>query len=328
MGRRVLLVAHPGVLGMELLAARDILDGVNTWRLGQGQRRAYDIELATLDGSDADVWGGLRLGPCRPLTGWAQPLDTLIVTGGYHAVEAADDAALVGAVREAAGSARRVVSVCTGAFILAAAGLLDGKRCTTHWRYGDALAARHPNLVVDTEPIFIRDGDVWTSAGATAGFDLLLALVEEDEGVEAARAVAKILVLFLRRTGNQSQFSAQLEAQLADRHPFRELQQFIADHPAADLSLPALAARVHMSGRHFARVFRSETGVSPGRYVERIRLETARRRLEESALTIDAVAAECGFGNYQSMRRAFVVALGVTPTEYRRRFGSQVSLVV
>ena len=188
--------------------------------------------------------------------------------------------------------------------------------------FGDELAARHPAVTVDTGPIFIHDGDTWTSAGITAGFDLLLALVEADEGAEAARVVARTLVVFLRRTGSQAQFSAQLEAQLADRHPFRELQQFIADHPDADLALSTLAARMHMSPRHFARVFRAETGVSPGRYVDRARLETARRRLEESEQPVEAVAAASGFGNYQAMRRAFVGALGVSPAEYRRRFGA------
>ncbi|HEX6492357.1 MAG TPA: helix-turn-helix domain-containing protein [Candidatus Dormibacteraeota bacterium] len=326
MARRVLIVAHPGVLGMELLGARDIFEMVNTFLGRQGAGPAYKVEIATLDGAPARLWGGLELGPVRRLAGWRAPLDTLVVVGGLLAVEASEDPALTAAVRRAAGRARRVVGLCTGAFLLAAAGLLDGRRATTHWLYGDELAARHPEVGLDTGPIFVRDGDTWTSAGVTAAFDLLLALVEADEGADVARFVARALVVFLRRTGSQAQFSLQLETQVADRHPLREVQQFIADHPDADLSLPALAERVSMSTRHFARVFRARTGVSPGRYVERIRLETARRRLEESEQPVDAVAAACGFGNDQAMRRAFGSALGVSPAEYRRRFGSVATL--
>lgn len=326
MARRIVIVAHPGVLGMELLGARDIFEMANTVLGRQGAGPAYKVEIATLDGAPARLWGGLELGPVRRLAGWRAPLDTLVVVGGLLAVEASEDPALAAAVRRAAGRARRVVGLCTGAFLLAAAGLLDGRRATTHWLYGDQLAARHPEVGLDTGPIFVRDGDTWTSAGVTAAFDLLLALVEADEGADVARFVARALVVFLRRTGSQAQFSLQLETQVADRHPLREVQQFIADHPDADLSLPALAERVSMSTRHFARVFRARTGVSPGRYVERIRLETARRRLEESEQPVDAVAAACGFGNDQAMRRAFASALGVSPAEYRRRFGSVATL--
>jgi transcriptional regulator GlxA family with amidase domain len=319
--RHIVIVAHPGVLGMELLGARDIFEMVNTLLGWRGRAPAYRVEIATLDGSPARLWGGLELGPTRRLAGWRAPLDTLVVAGGTHAVEASEDPALAAAVRRAAGRARRVVGLCTGAFLLAAAGLLEGRRATTHWLYGDELAARHPAVTVDTGPIFVRDGDRWTSAGVTAAFDLLLALVEADEGAEVARFVARALVVFLRRTGSQAQFSVQLETQMADRHPLREVQQFVADHPDADLSLAALAERVNMSPRHFARVFRATTGVSPGRYVDHVRLETARRRLEESEQPVDAVAAACGYGNDQAMRRAFTGALGVSPAEYRRRFG-------
>jgi transcriptional regulator GlxA family with amidase domain len=231
-------------------------------------------------------------------------------------------------VRRAAQFSRRVVGVCTGAFILAAAGLLDGRRCTTHWAWGDALAARHPLAKVDTEPIFIDDGDVWTSAGVTSGFDMLLALVEQDAGGEAARYVAKLLVLYLRRTGNQSQFSVTTgsAAQLAHREPMRRLQEYIAANPAADLTAATLAARVNMSPRHFTRVFRAEVGESPRRYVERVRLQAARRMLEESVLGTQAVAVAAGFGSYEAMRRAFALALDVSPTEYRRRFGAEPDL--
>jgi transcriptional regulator GlxA family with amidase domain len=209
---------------------------------------------------------------------------------------------------------------------IAAAGLLDGRRVTTHWRACEQLARRFPSLRVDPEPIFVRDGAVYTSAGVTAGMDLALALVEEDEGREVALHVARELVLFLRRPGGQSQFSAQLAVQLADREPLRELQAWIADHLGADCSVEALAARVAMSPRNFARVFAHEVGVTPARFVERVRVEAARRRLEESAHGVERIAAHCGFGSSESMRRAFLRTLRVPPTAYRSRFRADPSV--
>jgi transcriptional regulator GlxA family with amidase domain len=266
---------------------------------------------------------GLEIASTNSLTGYVGDIDTLIVSGGLKAIAASDDPQLVSAVKVAAGRARRVVSLCTGDFILAAAGLLDGRRAVTHWRHGEQLAARYPRIKVDIEPIFIRDGKMWTSAGVMASFDLLLALVQEDFGTEVARSVARSLVLFLRRTGSQAQFSRQLATQLSDQHPIRELQQYIADHPAADLTLSTLAERLHMSVRHLARVFRQEVGVSPGQYVQGTRIETARRRLEETELGVKSIAADCGFGSSESLRRVFVQTLGVSPSEYRQRFGGE-----
>ena len=324
MSKRVLLVAHPGALGVELLGVRDILELANSYARREGVPEPFLVELATHDGGPVRLWAGLELGPVLHLGTYDEPVDTLIVVGSPVAEEAAEIPELVAGVRLAASRSRRVVGVCTGAFILAAAGLLDGRRCTTHWAWGDALAAKHPLAEVDTDPIFIDDGDVWTSAGVTSGFDMLLALVEQDAGADAARYVAKLLVLYLRRTGNQSQFAIATgsAAQLAHREPLRDLQQYIAEHPGADLSAEKLAARVNMSPRHFSRVFRTEVGESPRRYVERVRLATARRMLEESAHGTEAVAVSAGFGSYEAMRRAFALALGVSPAEYRRRFGA------
>jgi transcriptional regulator GlxA family with amidase domain len=323
--RDILIVGHPGVLGMEVLGARDIFEMANYWLAQQGRKPVYRVQLASLDGRPLQLWGGLELGPAVAVDRWGA-VDTLVVGGGLHAPEAAADDALVEAVRRVAGRSRRVAGMCTASFILAGAGLLDGRRATTHWLFGDELAARYPAVEVDTHPIYIRDGDVWTSAGITAAFDLILALIEEDLGVEAARSVARGLVVFLRRTGNQAQYSAQLAMQMADRAPFQELVQFIADHPDADLSLPALAARVHMSPRNFTRVFRSQLGLSPARYVERSRLETARRRLEETDLSMDAIADACGFGSAETLRRVFVQSLSVSPAEYRRRFATRTEM--
>lgn len=324
MPRRILIVAHPGALGVELLGVRDILELANAYARREGQPVPFKVELATHDGAPIQLWAGLELGPVRNLHMTRAAIDTLIVVGSPVAEEAAEIPELVAGVRLAAARSRRVVGVCTGAFILAAAGLLDGRRCTTHWAWGDALAAKHPLAKVDTDPIFIDDGDIWTSAGVTSGFDMLLALVEQDVGVDAARYVARLLVLYLRRTGNQSQFAESAPsttAQLAHREPLRALQQHIAENPAADLTLASLAARVNMSPRHFTRVFRTEIGLSPRQYVERARLQAARRMLEETALGVEAVAVAAGFGNYEAMRRAFFIALDVAPSEYRKRFG-------
>jgi transcriptional regulator GlxA family with amidase domain len=210
--------------------------------------------------------------------------------------------------------------VCTGAFVLAAAGLLDGRRATTHWASAGELAERYPAVEVDPEPIFLHDGHVWTSAGVTAGMDLALALVEEDLDREAALTIARHLVLFLRRPGNQSQFSATLAAQQPAREPLRDVQRYALEHVAENLSVEALATRAHMSPRNFARAFAAEAGITPGRYVERVRLEAARRALEDTDQPIATVAATCGFGTAETMRRTFLRALGVAPAEYRRRY--------
>jgi transcriptional regulator GlxA family with amidase domain len=322
-----MIVAHPGALGMELLGVRDILLIANALCAQAGRPEPYGVEVAA-PGGEVPLWGGLALSGVRDLATTRVAVDTLIVVGGPVADQAVKDPALVAGVRRLATRSRRVVGVCTGSLILAAAGQLDGRRVTTHWGYGEALAAAHPGVEVDTDPIYVTDGRVWTSAGVTAGYDLLLALVEADVGPDIARGVAQQLVLYLRRSGTQSQFSAAISAQPARRQPLRELQDYISAHPAENLSLSALAGRLHMSPRHFARVFSAEVGVSPGRYVEQVRLETARRLLVESDVPTEAVARAAGFGNYQALRRAFLTVLGVSPAEYRRRFGAGLSLVV
>jgi transcriptional regulator GlxA family with amidase domain len=248
-------------------------------------------------------------------------IDTMIVGGGSGARGAAADARLVRSVAAMAKRARRVASVCTGAFVLAAAGLLDGKRATTHWASCEALARNHPRVRVERDPIYVKDGRVWTSAGVTAGIDLALAMVEEDLGREVANLVAKWLVVFVRRAGGQAQFSAQLSAQAAEREPLRDLQAWIVEHPDAALDVPSLARRAGMSGRHFARVFRAEVGLTPASYVERVRVETARRLLETTARSIEDVATRAGFGTPEALRRAFARRLGLSPRDYRNRFG-------
>jgi transcriptional regulator GlxA family with amidase domain len=225
-------------------------------------------------------------------------------------------------VGRSAPSARRVASVCTGAFVLARAGLLDGRTATTHWADCAALAEQHPAVRVEPDRIFVRDGKVSTSAGVSAGIDLALAFVEEDLGTGVARAVARELVVFVKRPGGQTQFSTQLQWQLPERDALQTLQAWIADNLRGDLSVEALAARAGMSTRTFARVFAREVGLTPAAYVEAVRLEAARTALEDSGATVEGVARTCGFGTVETFRRAFHRHLGVSPSQYRERFRS------
>jgi transcriptional regulator GlxA family with amidase domain len=262
----------------------------------------------------------VTLVPDSSFSACREPIDTLIVAGGTGTRRAEEDEHLIEWLRGAAKRSRRVASVCTGAFVLARAGLLDGRRATTHWASCADLAARYPAVTVAPDPIFVRDGNIATSAGVTAGMDLALALVEEDLGREVALEAARWLVLFLKRPGGQAQFSAQLAAQTADRAPLRELQAWIPDHLDEDLSVPALARRASMSDRNFARAFRRETGMTPAAYVETARIETARIALETGDLPVENVARQSGFGTVETMRRAFRRRVGVSPADYRARF--------
>jgi transcriptional regulator GlxA family with amidase domain len=267
-----------------------------------------------------ETQSGIAVVARRALGAVRDGVDTLLVAGGLGTRTALDDRALIGAIRRLAPRVRRLGSVCSGSFLLAEAGLLDGRRATTHWMWCDSLEQRYPRVRVDPDPIFVRDGNVWTSAGVTAGMDLALALVEDDLGRDLALHTARQMVLFLRRPGGQSQFSAQLAVQAADRQPLRELQAWIVDHPDSDCSVPALAQRVAMSPRNFARVFLREIGLTPAHYVERVRVEAARRRLEDSTDGVDAIAASCGFGTAETMRRTFLRHVRVAPSDYRTRF--------
>jgi transcriptional regulator GlxA family with amidase domain len=244
-----------------------------------------------------------------------------MATGGTGVQAATRDDHLVGAVRRLAGQSRRITSVCTGTFLLAQAGLLEGRRVTTHWGRAGALARRFPGLDIDPAPIFVRDGDIWTSAGVTAGIDLALALVEDDHGAALARQVARWLVVFVQRPGGQGQFSTHLAVAPARRADVRAVLDIIAAEPDGDLTVAALARRVGVSERHLARLFRSETGTTVADHVEAVRVETARRLLEDGAEGIGAVGRRCGFGTVETFHRAFKRRTGITPGEHRARFG-------
>ncbi|WP_163999989.1 GlxA family transcriptional regulator [Pyxidicoccus caerfyrddinensis] len=286
----------------------------------------YALNLLSAHGPVLRSSSGLRLvadavlprGRSGPKRGGT--FDTLLIAGGRGVRHVVEDPRVLSWVQAQAPRVRRLASVCTGAFVLAAAGLLDGRRAVTHWSECEQLAQRYPEVTVEEDPIFIRDGHVYTSAGVTAGMDLALALVEEDCGRDVAMAVARELVLFLRRPGGQSQFSAQLSAQTAEREPLRDLQAWMVDHPGDDLRIPALARRAAMSERHFRRAFTAEVGCPPARFVEQVRVDAARRALEETADGVDAIAARLGFGTSESMRRAFTRILHISPTAYRERF--------
>ncbi|MEX3101116.1 MULTISPECIES: GlxA family transcriptional regulator [unclassified Streptomyces] len=310
--RTVLVVLFDGVQSLDVSGPAEVFAGTHVFAPG-----SYRIVTASLDGAPVRTTSGLTLVPDAALSGVPVP-DTLLVPGGPGTRGEAPE--LVAWLRDNGKRARRLVSVCTGAIRLAQAGFLDGRRATTHWAYCAKLAEDHPEVDVDPEPIYVRDGAVSTSAGVTAGIDLALALVEEDLGREIALSVARNLVVFLRRPGNQAQFSAQLTAQMARREPLREVQRWISEHPAANLDVDSLAARAALSPRHFARAFRAETGTTPGRYVDRVRLEHARRLLEDTTAGIEQISRTSGYGTPEAMRRAFVKALGTPPAEYRRRF--------
>jgi len=287
---------------------------------GYGGDRGHRLRTLSRDGLAVRSSSGLTIVPDGSLRDAPAAIDTLIVPGGAGSREACEDSELVAWIERAAPRARRVASVCTGAFLLARAGLLAGRRATTHWSAAGALARLHPDVAVDPEPIFVRDGHVWTSAGVTAGIDLALALVEEDLDREAALTIARHLVVFLRRPGSQSQFSATLASQEPARDGLREVQRQVVEDIGGCHTVEAMAARAHMSPRHFARAFRAETGFTPARYVERVRVEAARRCLEDRDEPIAQIASRCGFGSAETMRRAFVRILHVSPAEYRRRF--------
>jgi transcriptional regulator GlxA family with amidase domain len=317
--RTVLIVLFDGVQSLDVTGPLEVFNAANRWCAEREPAApGYAITTASLDGAAVRTTSGLGLLPDADLAAVRDAPYLLVVPGGEGARRRDPD--LVAWLREHARAAAKLASVCTGAFLLAEAGLLAGRTVTTHWERCADLAAQYPDLTVDPDPIFIKDGDLATSAGVTAGIDLALALVEDDLGRDAALAVARGLVVFLRRPGSQSQFSAQLSAQMAERQPLREVQQWIAEHPAADLSVETLAERASLSPRQFARAFAAETGLPPGRYVDLARLEAARRHLEDTAAGVEQAARACGYGTPEAMRRAFVRALGVSPAEYRRRF--------
>ncbi|MGC9197118.1 MAG: GlxA family transcriptional regulator [Syntrophobacteraceae bacterium] len=317
--RQIVLLAVPPAMELDIAGPMAVFDAVN--RMEGICSRAYGIELVTTR-ADLAVAGlsGLSLVAHKHYRDVDQEVDTLLVVGGTGA-RTADDVALLAWLKEIAVHVRRLGSVCTGAFLLAKAGLLDGRSATTHWAFAHELASGYPRVKVDPNPIWVQDGNVYTSAGVTTGMDLALGFVEQDHGSAVALAAARNLVLFLRRPGGQAQFSVSLSTQAARKNSLFELQVWMAENLNQDLSVQALAARSAMSPRNFARAFVREFAITPARYVEALRLEAARRRIEQMDRGFEEIASACGFAGYEPMRRAFLRSLGISPGRYRDHFG-------
>jgi transcriptional regulator GlxA family with amidase domain len=315
----VLIPLYDGVQPLDVAGPHEVLAGAGRLLARGGGGGGYRISLVAERPGPIRGLSGMQLVADGPLPE-SGPIGTLLVPGGDAAVEMSGADPFVGWLRRAAERAERVVSVCTGSFALAAAGLLDGLCATTHWHYAAGLARAHPAVDVRPDAIYLRQGRIWTSAGVTAGIDLALALVDADHGPEIAQQIARHLVVFLRRPGGQSQFAGPVWTPPARRPGVREAQDLIHGDPTADLRVSVLASRVGMSERHFSREFARALGCPPGDYIERVRVEAARRLLETEPVLVTVAAARAGFGSAETMRRAFLRRLGVPPDHYRRRF--------
>ncbi|MEV7289797.1 DJ-1/PfpI family protein [Streptomyces sp. NPDC093252] len=312
--RRVLIIAYDDVQILDIACPSGALDIANRY----GAEPPYSIELGTLGRRAARSSAGILMAAGQRLETVAGRLDTLFVVGGIGCEDAASDERLLGQVRRLAGLSRRVASVCTGAYVLAAAGLLDHRRATTHWGWGERLAERHPAVAVDVAPLYIRDGDVYTSAGVTSALDLTLALIEDDHGPTLARAVARELVTHLHRPADQAQISLFLAAPPPEDRLVRDLMGHISGHLAEDLTPTALAARAGVSPRHLARLFTAHLGTTPARAVRAARTDAAVHLARSSGLSMAAIARRCGFGSAQTLRQAFLDHYGVTGDTLRR----------
>jgi transcriptional regulator GlxA family with amidase domain len=323
--RRIGFLIYPDCEICDVCGPFDAFHWADYWlpRFGRTNEPGYQLIMLAATPGPVRTLCGLELVATHSFHDIGDGLDTLLVAGGVTSLEeACKDPTLVEWVRSKAPRVRRVASICTGALILAAAGLLDHRRVTTHWMFSDMLASAYPLIKVDPSLIFARDGNIYTSGGVTAGIDLALLLVEEDLGQEIALAVARTMVVFPRRPGGQSQFTAFLTTGATNRPDIRELQGWILGNAGADLSVPALADRIGMSPRNFARLFRSETGETPAQFVERARADAARCKLEQTLWPVEIIAEECGFGNPERMRRTFQRLFDTSPHDYRARFRS------
>ena len=317
---RVVMLGFPQAQVLDITGPLEVFARTARWLVEHRRARspAYLTEFVAARAGPVAMSNGLGLVATRRYAD-VRDADTLLVAGGIGWEAAAKDRPMLDWLAGQAKRVQRLGSICNGAMLLAAAGLLDGRPATTHWAYLDRLAALAPKARIDRDALYVQTGNIYTSAGVTAGMDLALALVEQDQGKAVALAVAQELVLFLKRPGGQSQFSRHLAAQKRD-DLFGELELWMLENSRADLSVESLARRMSMSPRHFARQFRARLGTSPGAYVRRQRVEQARRRIEEGASRLKQVARDCGFPDEQALRRSFQELVGITPTEYRARF--------
>ncbi|MFE0028631.1 GlxA family transcriptional regulator [Amycolatopsis sp. NPDC059021] len=312
--RRVVIIGYPDAELLDIACPADVLHGANKL----GARPGYEIRLATVDGRDVESSCGLTLRTQYRLDQITGELDTLIVAGGLGHEAAAADERILGHVRRLAQHSRRIASVCTGSTVLASAGLLNGRRATTHWIYANRLAERFPQITVDPVPLYVRHGNVYTSAGVTSGLDLTLSFVEEDNGPSLARETARALVTYLQRPGNQAQVSMFLSGPPPEHRQVRDLTAYIGEHLDADLGTNTLAQRAGVSARQLTRLFDAHLGTSPSRYVRTVRTEHAARLLSCTELPLTAIARRCGFGSTETLRQAFLDHFDTPPSAYRR----------
>ena len=321
--RRIAMVAYEQAQILDITGPLEVFSRTSRLLVEQGRTRtpAYEVEIIAQRTGPLRTSSGLELVARRTLAE-VRAVDTLLITGGMGFEAASRDAPMLAQIRRIARLARRVGSICNGAVVLAATGLLEGRAATTHWAYCDRLGAMEPSARLDNDAIYVKDGNVYTSAGVTAGMDMALAMVEEDWGRSTAIGVAQQLVMFLKRPGGQSQFSRLLAAQARDGGSFEDLVTWIQQHPEAPLDVGSLARRAHMSERNFARRFRDECGVTPAAYVADVRVEAARRLLEDAPVPLKEVARRSGFGDEQNLRRQFRRSTGIQPIDYRKRFAT------
>lgn len=321
---RILIVGLPPAQMLDITGPLDVFTIANDLATAKGDPAPYEVSLAGPDAGELLTTSGVALHAARSVFDASLEADTVLISGGRGAREGAGDARLVAALAGLCERAQRVASICTGAFPLAATGALDGRRATTHWAHFDEFSARFPSVEIDRDALFVSAGKFHTSAGITAGIDFSLSLVERDLGSELARAVARELVVFMKRPGGQSQFSARLMhgATGEQRDRFEALAHWMAEHVSEDLSVDVLASRLAMSPRNFVRRFTAAMQVTPGKYVQMLRIDEARRLLTEGDLPITLVAARCGFHSAEAMRLGFQRSLNVSPSEFRARFQS------
>ena len=322
--RSIAIVAFDGVEIIDLTGPMDVfaLSNLGIQRAGITTENVYSIQVLAKKPGLVTTWSNLKIHADAAYGELRDDIDTLLIPGSPDVEAILADPGLLEWIRAMSTRVRRLVSVCTGAFLLAKAGLLDGRRATTHWAYCDRLAADYPQVMVEPDRIFLRDGSIFTSGGVTSGIDLALSLLEEDWGREIALLGARFMVVFLKRPGGQSQFSGYLVSEATHHPDLRKLQMWIMEHPAEDLRVEVLAERMAMSPRNFARVFQEETGMTPAKFVEKARVDAARHFLGSSDQRIEIVAKISGFGDAERMRRAFLRHIGVNPHDYRARFGS------